>query len=238
MTLAYLVAAAFPTVARTIPPIVAALLIGVIVIVLLPAGDLGGIDAALLGLAAPVIFMPEFRLNAAVELVVPLLITVIFAQNSQGIVLLRNAGHKPAVAAITAICGVASIAVAFVGTVSTCLTGPVNGILSSSGRRANQYMGAVFVALFALAFGLIAPAVTDVMRAAPEGFIATLGGLALLNVLQGSFTASFAGGYAKSALVAFMVTLSGVEIANIGSPFWGIAAGLIAAWTIDGQQKA
>jgi benzoate membrane transport protein len=151
---------------------------------------------------------------------------------------LRNAGHKPAVGAITAICGVASIAVAFVGTVSTCLTGPVNGILSSSGRRANQYMGAVFVALFALAFGLIAPAVTDVMRAAPEGFIATLGGLALLNVLQGSFTASFAGGYAKSALVAFMVTLSGVEIANIGSPFWGIAAGLIAAWTIDAQQTA
>ena len=99
-------------------------------------------------------------------------------------------------------------------------------------------MGAVFVALFALAFGLIAPAVTDVMRTAPEGFIATLGGLALLNVLQGSFTASFAGGYAKSALIAFMVTLSGVEIANIGSPFWGIAAGLVSAWTIDAQQKA
>ena len=238
MTLAYLVVAAFPTVARTIPPIVAALLIGVIVIVLPPAGDLGGIDAALLGPAAPVIFMPEFRLNAAVELVVPLLITVIFAQNSQGIVLLRNAGHKPAVGAITAICGVASIAVAFVGTVSTCLTGPVNGILASSGRRANQYMGAVFVALFALSFGLIAPAVTNVMRAAPEGFIATLGGLALLNVLQGAFTASFSGTHAKSALIAFMVTLSGVEIANIGSPFWGIAAGLISAWTIDARQQA
>lgn len=238
MTLAYLVVAAFPTVARTIPPIVAALLIGVIVIVLPPAGDLGGIDAALLGLAAPVIFMPEFRLNAAVELVVPLLITVIFAQNSQGIVLLRNAGHKPAVGAITAICGVASIAVAFVGTVSTCLTGPVNGILASSGRRANQYMGAVFVALFALSFGLIAPAVTNAMRAAPEGFIATLGGLALLNVLQGAFTASFSGTHAKSALMAFMVTLSGVEIANIGSPFWGIVAGLISAWTIDARQQA
>ena len=238
MTLAYLVVAAVPSVARTLPPIVAALVIGAIVMFEPPAGGLGGIDVALPALAAPVIFMPEFRWNAAAELVVPLLITVIFAQNSQGIVLLRNAGHKPAVGAITAICGVASIAVAFVGTVSTCLTGPVNGILSSSGRRANQYMGAVFVALFALAFGLIAPAVTDVMRAAPEGFIATLGGLALLNVLQGSFTASFAGGYAKSALVAFMVTLSGVEIANIGSPFWGIAAGLIAAWTIDAQQKA
>ena len=238
MTLAYLVVAAVPSVARTIPPIVAALVIGAIVMFEPPAGGLGGIDVALPALAAPVIFMPEFRWNAAAELVVPLLITVIFAQNSQGIVLLRNAGHKPAVGAITAICGVASIAVAFLGTVSTCLTGPVNGILSSSGRRANQYMGAVFVALFALAFGLIAPAVTDVMRAAPEGFIATLGGLALLNVLQGSFTASFAGGYAKSALIAFMVTLSGVEIANIGSPFWGIAAGLVSAWTIDAQQKA
>ena len=237
MTLAYLVVAATPAVARVLPPIVAALLIGVIVMFEPPTGGIGAVETALPKLAAPVFFMPAFRLSAAVELVVPLLITVIFAQNSQGIVLLRHAGHKPAVGAITAICGMASIAVAFVGTVSTCLTGPVNGILVSSGRTGNQYIGAVFVALFAMAFGLIAPAVTDLMRAAPQGFIATLSGLALLNVLQGSFTASFANGYAKSALIAFMVTLSGVEIANIGSPFWGIVAGLVSAWTIDRNKK-
>ena len=32
--------------------------------------------------------------------------------------------------------------------------------------------------------------------------------------------------------------LSGVEIANIGSPFWGIVAGLISARTIDARQQA
>jgi benzoate membrane transport protein len=233
MTLAYLTVAASPAVARVLPPIVAALLIGIAVMFEPPQAGLAGFELTLPQIAEPVLFMPAFRWNAAIELVVPLLITVIFAQNSQGIVLLRHAGHQPAVGVITAICGLASAAVAIVGTVSTCLTGPVTGILTSSGRKDDQYLAAVFVALFALGFGLLSPGVTDLMRAAPDGFIATLGGLALLNVLQGAFTASFSERYAKSALIAFMVTLSGVEIVNIGAPFWGLAAGLIASKTIE-----
>jgi benzoate membrane transport protein len=147
--------------------------------------------------------------------------------------LLRAAGHNPPVNMITAACGIGSIAAAFVGTVATCLTGPVNGILASSGERRHQYVGGVLIALFAVGFGLLAPTVTNLMIAAPAGFIATLGGLALFNVLQGAFTSGFGGTFPKSALVAFLVTVSHVEIANIGAPFWGIVAGLVAAWTLE-----
>jgi benzoate membrane transport protein len=233
MTLAYLVVAATPALARYFPPTIAALVIGAVVLFEPPTGGIGGLSFALPTLATPIFFEPVFRWEAAAALVVPLLITVIFAQNSQGIVLLRQAGHKPPVGTVTVICGLASIANAFVGTVSTCLTGPVNGILASSGRREYQFMGGVLLGVFAICFGLAAPAVTALVTAAPPGFIATLGGLALLNVLQGGFTASFAGKFPKSALIAFMVAFSGVEIVDIGAPFWGIVAGLMSAWTIE-----
>ena len=233
MTLAYLAVAATPALARYFPPTIAALIIGAVVLFQPPAGGIGAFELTPPSLAAPVLFEPVFRWEAGAALVVPMIITVIFAQNSQGIVLLRQAGHTPPVGTVTVVCGLASIANAFVGTVSTCLTGPVNGILASSGQREYQYLGGVLLGLFAICFGLAAPAVTALVTAAPAGFIATLGGLALLNVLQGAFSASFSGKFAKSALIAFMVAFSGVEIANIGAPFWGIVAGMIAAWTIE-----
>ena len=231
MTLAYFGVSAVPGLRRVLPPMIATLIVGVAAIYVTAGGNAQSF--AIPAPSVPVIFKPEFGLSAALELVVPLLITVIFAQNSQGIVLLRNAGHKPPVGVVTSVCGVASVVTAFAGTVSTCLTGPVNGILASSGERANQYLGAILMALLCIGFGLAASAVTELMIAAPKGFIATLGGLALLNVLQGAFSASFSGAFPKSALVAFMVTVSDVEIANVGSPFWGIVAGLLASWTLE-----
>ncbi len=236
MTIAYFLIAAAPALARIFPPMIGALLTGVFAIYL--SGQAQGLRPPSLEAFVPVTFEPVFTLNAALELVVPLAITVIFAQNAQGIVLLRAAGHRPPINAITTVCGLASIATAFVGTVSTCLTGPVNGILASSGQRQNHFIAAIVLALLFILFGLAAPTVTNLMISAPSGFIATLGGLALLNVLQGAFTASFSGRFPKSALIAFMVTVSGVEIANVGAPFWGIVAGLVAAWTLERAQRA
>ncbi len=231
MTLAYVALAALPGLGRFLPPMIGCLLAGVAVAYFgSPAVDPVWITP---NIVTPVIFTPVFSVRAAFELVVPLAITVIFAQNSQGIALLRAAGHQPPVNTVTAMCGIGSLVAAAFGTVSTCLTGPVNGILTSGGARQNQYIGGVLVALLAIAFGLVAPTVTDLMTAAPPGFIATLGGLALLNVLQGAFTAGFSSRVPKSALIAFMVTISNVEIANIGAPFWSIIAGLVAAWTLE-----
>src|SRR5439155_1182415 len=125
------------------------------------------------------------------ELVVPLAITVLVVQNGQGITVLRSAGHAPPIDAVAAACGAGSIVTAFVGAVSTCLTGPVNAIISSSGERRRHYAAGIFVGLLALAFGLFAPFFTGLMLAAPKAFIAALAGLAMLRVLQTAFTVSF-----------------------------------------------
>jgi benzoate membrane transport protein len=176
-------------------------------------------------LAAPNLYVPVFSWRAMVELVIPLAITVLVVQNGQGIAVLDAAGHKPPINAITVACGAGSMLAAMVGTVSTCLTGPVNAIVSASGERHRHYTAGLAVGVLALAFGLFAPVFTRLMLATPPAFIGALAGLAMLRVLQTAFNVAFREHFTLGALVTFLVTVADVPIFNIGAPFWGLVIG-------------
>ena len=55
----------------------------------------------------------------------------------------------------------------------------------------------------------------------------------MLEVLQSSFVTAFGGRMTLSALVTFVVTVSGVTAFNIGAPFWGLVAGVATAWLLE-----
>jgi benzoate membrane transport protein len=231
MTAVFFALSAAPRLARVLPPLIAALAVGALAVWWLdafqpPAG-------ALLALAAPNLYVPQFSWAAMVELVVPLAITVLVVQNGQGIAVLAANGHKAPINAVTAACGAMSMVTALVGAVSTCLTGPVSAVISSSGEKHRHYTAAVFVGLLALAFGLLAPLFTRLLLATPPAFIATLAGLAMLRVLQTAFTVSFRDRFSFGALVCFLVTVADVPIFRIGAPFWGLVLGLAAAWLLE-----
>lgn len=223
MTAAFLLASAWPAAVLRVPPLIMALVAGAGVIAAI--GNFApGLDQVS-QIAEPRLHAPEFSWTAMVELVVPLAITVLVVQNGQGIAVLTAAGHAPPINAISVACGVGSIAAAFVGCVSTCLTGPVNAILAASGRKHSQYTAGVIVGVLAMAFGAFAPLFTRLLLAAPPALIATMAGLAMLRVLQGAFSAAFEGRFALGALVTFLVTVAGIPILNIGAPFWALLAG-------------
>ena len=216
---------------KKVPPLIAALVAGALAVwaldVFKPAAG------PLFAFASPNFYVPVFSWTAMVELVVPLAITVLVVQNAQGIAVLAANGHKAPINAITAACGAGSIVTGLFGAVSTCLTGPVNAVLSSSGEKSRHYTAALFFCVLALAFGLLAPFFTRLLLATPPAFIATLAGLAMLRVLQTAFTASFSGKFSFGALVCFLVTVADVAILRIGAPFWGLVLGLAAAWLLE-----
>jgi benzoate membrane transport protein len=222
MVAGFLALGAFPRIARAVPPLIGALLIGITAIWMLGRFTPG---PETLSLVSPNIYKPVFSWRAMVELVVPLAITVLVVQNGQGITVLRSAAHAPPVDAITVACGAGTLVTAFVGAVPTCLTGPVSAIISSSGEKRRHYTAGILVGALALAFGLLAPVFTRLMLGTPKAFIAALGGLAMLRVLQTSFTVSFRDRFALGALVAFLVTVADIPILNIGAPFWGLVFG-------------
>ncbi len=231
MSAAFVALTAAPRVARTLPPLIGALAAGALALWLL--GAFRPPPGALFAIAQPNVYVPQFSWAAMVELVVPLAITVLAVQNGQGIAILTANGHRPPVNAITSACGVGAVITGFVGTVSTCLTGPVNAVISTSGEKERQYTAGIFVAVLGLAFGLLAPFFTRLLLATPPAFIATLAGLAMLRVLQTAFTVSFRERYTLGALVCFLVTVADIPIFNIGAAFWGLAFGLAASWLLE-----
>lgn len=231
MTAVFLGLSAHARLARLVPPLIAALATGIAAIVALDAFRLDA--AAPLALALPVVQTPAFSIQAMLELVVPLAVTVIVVQNGQGYAVLTANGHRPPLNAVTVACGVTSLATAFVGTVSTCLTGPVNAVLSSTAHKEREYAAGVLVGVFGLAFGIAAPVMTRLMLAAPAAFIATLAGLAMLRVLQSAFTVSFGGRHTLGALVTFLVTVSDVAIFNIGAAVWGLVFGYLVTRLLE-----
>lgn len=238
MTAAYFLLPLFPQIERRMPAMIGVLVVGIAAMALTGRGPSPGEALAPASgwqgiFAAPSLYAPAFSLQAMIELVIPLAVTVIAAQNAQGIAILQSRGHEPPVNTITTACGAGSLVAALFGAVSTCLTGPVNAIVSSGGNRESQFAAAILVALLAILFGLFAPLFTALMLATPPGFIAALAGLALLRVLQGAFHVSFRGRFTLGALVTFLVTIADHAIYNIGAPFWGLVFGVLTSWLLE-----
>lgn len=232
MVMAFLLLSAMPEWGKRVPPVIGALLAGAFAI-----GLLGRIDANVLGSftwAQPLLQAPAWSLGALIELVVPLAITVLVIQNGQGVAVLTSAGHQPPVNTIAVVSGIGGILSASVGAISSCLTGPTNALLTSSGDLLRQYTAALAFGLFAVLFGLMAPTFTSLMLAAPKEYIMVLGGLAMLRVLQGAFIASFAGGkFTLGALVSLLVTVADIGMLNIGASFWALLAGALVSWLME-----
>ncbi|MBI3376641.1 MAG: benzoate/H(+) symporter BenE family transporter [Betaproteobacteria bacterium] len=230
MTAAFLALSASPGLARRVPPLIGAMIVGAVMVAALGRFE-GGTGVA--ALARPNLYAPQFSWQAMIELVVPLAITVLVVQNGQGFAVLRAAGHAPPINAIAAACGAASLVTAFAGAVSTCLTGPVNAIITGTGEKHRHYTAGIFVGVLALAFGLLSPLFTHLLLATPRAFIAALAGLAMLRVLQTAFATSFSGRFTLGSLVSFLVTVADVAIFTIGAPFWGLIFGFAVAWLLE-----
>ena len=270
MTITYFIIYAFPSLQRIIPPLLGSLIVGVLII--LNSNHAEIFNNLSLSPIMPTIFKPEFNLNANIELVIPLAITVLFIQNGQGLAILKSAGHQTRIKPFTVACGIGSIINSFFGTVSSCLTGPVTGIIISDENNKNSlkvsdankllgqerveflvkkhgkenflealkdhkvkttikghYTSGIVFSSLCITFGIFSPFFTGFISSCPPGFIASLGGIALLIVLKNTFIAAFSGSFSLGALVSFLITMSDLVFLNIGSPFWGILGGLLIA---------
>ncbi len=220
--------------ARYLPPILAAMIVGVLVLVWT---DQIHLQAPIrFAMASLVLQWPTFSWQATLELVVPLAITVVAIQNAQAIAVLQASGLNPPTGPLTVICGVGTCVFALFGSVPNALAGPANAILVSSGERNTAYIGGVIFGILMACFGVWSPATTSVALALPISFIGLVGGLALLPVLHGVLNVAFSGPFRLGAVVSFLVTLSDVQLWHIGAAFWGLVAGVITSLLLEPEE--
>ena len=94
---------------------------------------------------------------------------------------------------------------------------------------ARRYTAAVCCGVLYIAVGVFGATVTSMLTAFPRELIAAIAGLALLGTIgAGLHGALQQDSGREAALLTFLVTLSGVTLAGIGSAFWGVLAGALA----------
>ncbi|MGE8397769.1 MAG: benzoate/H(+) symporter BenE family transporter, partial [Comamonas sp.] len=83
--------------------------------------------------------------------------------------------------------------------------------------------------LFYILIGIFGAVVAGVLSAFPKELVMAIAGLALLGAIGGGLVVSLQQETSREpALITFLVTLSGVVIAGVGSAFWGVVAGSLA----------
>ncbi len=185
-----------------------------------------------LDFAVPVFTAPAFSLGAITSLALPLFVVTMASQNLPGVAAIRAAGYDMPISRLITVTGVAMLVLAPFGAFALCLSAITAAICM--GREAHEdparrYTAAVSCGVLYVLIGIFGAAVTGLLTAFPKELVVAIAGLALLGTIgSGLAVALRDDNHREAALITFLVTLSGVSIAGIGSAFWGVVAGAIA----------
>lgn len=194
-------------------------------------------------LAMPVFIAPEFSLGAITSLALPLFVVTMASQNLPGVAAIRAAGYDMPISKLITVTGVAMLVLAPFGAFALCLSAITAAICM--GREAHEdpakrYTAAVSCGALYVLIGIFGAAVTGLLTAFPKELVVAIAGLALLGTIGNGLAIALKDeAHREAALITFLVTLSGVAIAGIGSAFWGVVAGALALFVQQyGQRKA
>jgi benzoate membrane transport protein len=154
------------------------------------------------------------------------------SQNLPGVAAIRAAGYDMPLSKIITLTGVATFVLAPFGAFALCLSAITAAICMGKEAHpdpARRYTATVSCGAIYIAIGLFGAIVTSLIAAFPKELIAAIAGLALLGTISaGLATALVDEKHREAAIITFLVTLSGVVIAGVGSAFWGVVAGTLA----------
>ena len=183
-------------------------------------------------LAMPVFTAPQFTLSAAISLALPLFVVTMASQNLPGVAVIRATGYDLPISRLITMTGLATLVLAPFGgyalnfsaiTAAICM-GP-----EAHPDRDKRYTAAVSCGLLYVVIGIFGAVVTGLLTAFPKELVVAIAGLALLGTIGNGLAAALRDEpHREAALITFLVTLSGVVVAGVGSAFWGVVAGSLA----------
>jgi benzoate membrane transport protein len=207
---------------------------GVLLAGVVMAATQGGISLARVqwGWATPVFVRPEFSLAVAMGVGLPLFLVTMASQNLPGVAAQRAAGVTAPISPVITVTGLATLLLAPFGAFGLNLAAITAAICMGPEAHPDpkrRYVASVAAGVFYLCTGLGAGAVVGLFAAFPHTLVVAVAGLALLGTIAGALSSALAvEKHRDAAALTFLVTLSGVSLAGVGAPFWGVVAGGVA----------
>ncbi|GHF16931.1 benzoate/H(+) symporter BenE family transporter [Pseudolysinimonas yzui] len=218
----------------------AAVVVTVVVVVISSSGvDLSG--ARMLPVLAPVV--PGLDLAIVLGLGIPVYLVTMAGQNVPGFAVLRTFGYEHAPArAIFVSTGAGNLVAAPFGGISmnlAAMTAAMAAGPDAHPEREKRWVAAVTAGATLAVLGLLSGVATVLVAASPPILITAVAGLALLGALVSAVTAALEEpAHRLVAIVTFLVAVSGLSIAGIGSAFWALlVGGLVMLWFLPWRRK-
>lgn len=194
------------------------------------------------GITKPVWVTPEFSLSAFVSLALPLFVVTMASQNLPGVAAIRAAGYADRrseggdagipISKVITLTGIATLVLAPFGAFAINLSAITAAICMGPEAHTDptrRYTAAASCGAMYVVIGIFGAAITGMLTAFPVELVAAIAGLALLGTISSAMTAALHDESTReAAIITFLVTLSGVVIAGVGSAFWGVVAGALA----------
>lgn len=189
-----------------------------------------------LALATPVLVLPTLSLPAVIGIALPLFVVTMASQNLPGVATMQAAGYQPPVSPIIGWIGVVNLVLAPFGAFAlnlAAITAAISLGPDAHPDQAKRYTAAISAGIFYLLVGLMGASIAALLAALPVTLIACLAGIALLGTLGSALATAMAQDSQRdAALVAFLITASGISPLGIGSAFWGLIGGGLILWVL------
>jgi len=195
-----------------------------------------------LAISWPAFIMPQFTLASLIGVGLPYFLVTMASQNAPGIATLQAHGYQPPVSALTGWTGFIALVLSPFGGFSVCIAAITAAICMGEDvdpNPARRWMAAALAGVFYLLTGFTGGLIAVMLSALPPVLIATLAGLALLATLAGSLQRALAEPQQRdSAIIAFLITASGISLLGIGSAFWGLLGGALSYFVLTPRSRA
>jgi benzoate membrane transport protein len=193
---------------------------------------------------APLAWPVRFSASAVLGVAVPLFIVTMASQNLPGVAVLRAHGYTQApVSALITVTGLVTALLAPFGVFAINLAAITAALCMSPEIHpdpARRWTAAAAAGVLYLVASVFAAPLSGLFLAMPRELVITIAGLALLPTIgRGLAGALEQEPVRDAALVTFLVTASGLQLAGVGSAFWAVVAGLTchALWSARGGQR-
>ena len=194
------------------------------------------------GLTHPVWVAPAFSLAAFGSLSLPLFIVTMASQNLPGVAAIKAAGYGDErarggdagipISKVITLTGVVTLLLAPFGAFSLNLSAITAAICMGPEAHRDpekRYTAASSCGAIYILIGIFGATIIAVLTAFPKELVAAIAGLALLSTIAGALKVALeSDADREAAIITFLVTLSGVVVAGIGSALWGVLAGALA----------
>ena len=182
----------------------------------------------------PVWVSPAWSWAAMVGVALPLFVVTMASQNLPGVAAQRASGFDIPVSPVVGATGLASLLLAPFGGYALNLAAITAAICMGKEAHTDptrRYTASVSAGVLYIALGLAGGTIVSLMAAFPQALVLAVAGLALLGTIASGLSVAVKDEQQRdAALLTFLVTLSGVTLAGVGSAFWGVVVGGLAQW--------